>query len=312
MSEVIKDIADYVAQTSGLEADALASFVKEDGTINEEAAAELLKTARDGFTGKLKSTMTEAEERAQKAWDKKHQQLTADVLTKHEAELRKTIGIEEDLRGEELRKAIAAKLKAPSKGKELTDDDVERHPFFQSMREKMELEAKEKVSQLEQAFEAYKSEVAQKEMFNQVRKQATPLIEKLNPKFDPDSEAVRNDQWDRIWTKLAEHAYDFQEGRTLVLDKEGKVAKDAMGNNLSFGALVEQIVKTTVGVRAAEQREGGGVKNTEKGGEGSAWTKDLPKTKAEFQAAMFDPSIPYAQKKALQERVAREAPDLVA
>lgn len=303
--DISKDIADYVAQTSGLEPDALASFVNEDGSFSEKAA-DVLKQGLEGFQSKLKSIETDHASKFQEKWDKKWQENQAKILDKREKELREKLKIDEDVRGEDLDKKIQALLKqaASKKGGEgpLDPNDIERSEFFQKKLEAWTKEKEEAVNSLKSEYDQFKAEIQAKETFAGVWGQAVPMIEALKPKFDQDSETVRNDQWSRIQEKLKAFGFEVQEGRILVLDKEGKVAKDANGNNIAFQGLVENIVKSTVGVMASQKREGAGA---DKGGDGtggdSGWKGDYPKSEAEYNAIMFDQKYPLDQRLALQK-----------
>lgn len=304
MAVTSKDIAAYVGQTSGLEADALASFANEDGSFSE-TAGEILKKAGEAFQAKLKSIDTDHTSKFDEKWNKRWKEEQAKVLDGRDKKLREKLGIDEDVRGEDLDKAILSRLQAKAKtgSGTLTDDDIEKHPFFQAAMERSKGDKEAAVKVIQDAFEAYKGEIAERDNFNSVWSRAVPMIEALNPKFDPDSETVRADQWQRIQDKLKGYKYEPQDGRTLVLDKDGRIAKDPMGNPLVFETLIAEIVKNTIGVKASENRGGAGVKteHADKSDKAAGWEKEYPKTKTEFDQLMFDVSIPLEKRLALQK-----------
>lgn len=306
MSITNKDIAAYVAQTSGLEADALASLVNEDGSFSE-TAGDILKKATEGFKGKLSSIETDYNSKFEATFDKRWKEGQAKLLDGREKKLRELLKIEGEVRGEELDKAIlerfnAAKAKTGAPGT-MDPDAIERSEFFQKNKEAWTKEKETAVGTIQQQFDAFKAEILSRDTFNGVWGEAVPKIEALNPKFDPDSETVRKDQWERIQEKLKAFNFERQEGRILVLDKEGKVAKDAMGNAVQFDALLTDIVTTTIGVKASEQRDGNGAKSDHqnKGDKATGWDKEYPKTQAEVDALMFDSSIALDKRLALKK-----------
>lgn len=299
---ITKELLAYLQDTSGLEQSALASFVKEDESFNEDEAPKVLAAARKAYADKLKKYAEEEVSKAGKTFDNGYKKAQGEVLTKYEEELCKDLGID-PVSGEKLREAIKAKLKGPA-SKELDKDTIEKSKFYLDSIEAVKKEWEAKLQESESKFTSFEAQVKQEKTFGQVWNAALPIIEESKPKFDHDNETVRNFQWKTIREGLLEggRQFDIQDKRIVVLDKDGKLDKDEMGNPIDFNSLVLKVVNERVGTFKSEPRDSAGVKNGQKTTpQTGKWTKPVPKNDEELSKILADESYTFEEKKAAKD-----------
>lgn len=298
---MLKDIIALLEEASGLPKDALAPFVKGDGSIDEEVAPGLLKQAREGIATKLKEAGEVAKEKTKEIFDNGYKKAQGETLGKYEEELARDLGIDGKMRGKELRDAIKAAKAGTSNGTP-DKDAVERHPHYLETVEKAKSEREAAVKTVQDEFEAFKKKVQGDERNGKVWDSALPMIDELRPAYS-ETESVKAFQMRAIREGLfAEYDYDIQDGgkRIVVLTKDGKVAKDELGNPIEFKALVGKVVGTRVGTLKAEKRDTSAVPPGEKGGDkdkGNAWKKPVPKNADELSEILTSRDYTTEEKK---------------
>ena len=301
----MKKLIALLAAASGLPQTALASCVNDDGSFNTEEWSKVESKIKDGIEAKLENARKEAAEEAAKANDVKgtfddgFKKGEAKVAERIEKRLREAFGVEEKLSGDELFKAIAANKDKPQK--EITQDQVERLPWYQEHEEKRAKAHKEEIAKLKGEYEEFKKSVDRKDRMAKVNKLADPIIESLNLNLSKDPER-RAKQIEAIREKIHATDYDIQDERVLVL-KDGKVLKDKMDNSIVFKDHITAIATDLYDPLESKERESTGVKTPAKEGDGkkSAWTREMPKNDEQYQAALLDPSISVDERAALME-----------
>lgn len=315
MKEAVQGIAAYLQETGGPETkadEALASCVKEDGSIDPEkfqsTITSVLDTARKGFKAKLSVTDEEIGKKAAVAFNAKEQELRKNILTKMEDELAGELGIESGLRGDAFRAALKAKLTAHKQGKgDMTKEDVEKSKTYLDALEGWKNSTAAEVQKVQKAFDEFKAQVQTEKVHAEVLRRAAPIIEELKPKFDEDSETVRKNQWAIINRLILEgRQFDVQGDRVVPLDAEGHVLKDDSKNPVEFASLVKRIVMENIGVRAADKREGAGATTQhQKPGDSklkAEWNDVVTKKDIKrFNEIRSDRTIPVAERQALEK-----------
>lgn len=291
----------YLQDTSGLEKEALAAFVNADGTPIEEKLDDLLKTARDGVAKKLKVARDEEQAKGKDAFQNGYSKAKKEERTALEEELCTELGLEK-VRGDEFKTALKQKLAAPA-NTTIDKNAIEKSEFHLSAIAKLKEEHANTIKAKEEEFNTFKAQVEGEKTFERVWNTALPLIEEAKPAFNEGSETVRNFQWQSIKDGLTEggRKFDIQENgaRIVVLDKDGNLAKDAMGNPFDFKKLVLDTVTNRVGVLKSEPRESTGIKPGQGQGAKPADGKvKVPTTEAEAMELMGNKSISIADRQA--------------
>ena len=302
----MKKVIALLAAASGLPKTALASCVNDDGSFNEEEYAKHEPKISQGIEAKLAQAKEEAAKEAEKAFEGKgtfddgFKKGEAKAHEKVEKRLRESFKVTEKLSGEELLEHIAAnKDKAP---KEITQDTVERQPWYQALMEKKEKDHKEEIEKVKQEHEKFKGEVSRKDRMAQVNKLVMPLIEELNLNLSKDPQR-RQSQIDTILEKIHATDYDIQDERVLVL-KDGKVMKDKLDNSVPFKDHITSIATSLYDPLESKERESSGVKQPPKEGEKSkGWKGEVPKTKEEIEKALVNPDIPPEERMSLLQEI---------
>lgn len=300
MSDLVKEIAGDLIRFGGLEPDALASIVNEDGSVDADKLKALREKASEGIQSKLKAKDEEAAQKATEAFDRKRRELEAKLLTDREKRLKERIKIDKDVRGEELDNLIADLLSKGAKGSDLDEAAIERSPRFQSERERLLKEKQDALAAKDAEVEKLKGEFTRKWTNREVWDLAQPKIKSLNPNFSEDAGIAAN-QLGIIKEKLFSSLYDLQEGRVLVLAEDGSVKKDSLGNPVDFDGQIAEIVKAYIGVKAAEKRDGAGVRNTP-----GAVEAGTPATMEDLMKIVNDPKISTAEKRKAKEAFERK------
>lgn len=298
---MLKDIIALLEEASGLPKTALASFVKEDGSINEEADKALLTQAREGFAKKLKDAGETTKEKGKELFNQGYAKAKGEVLNQYEDELASDLGIDGKLRGKELLAAIKATKGGASTGT-ITKDEIEKHPFYLDTLENLKKEHGEALKALQGDFEKFKTGVEQEKVHAEVWNRALPIIDESKPAYS-EAAAVKEFQMKAIREGiLGDHKFEIQGDRIVVLDKDGKLAKDNLGNAIQFNDLVVGAVSTRVGTMASDKRESAGVKPGQKAPpKEGAWKGEVPKTQADLNKILTDRTFSTAEKAAAQE-----------
>lgn len=299
---MLKKLIALLEEASGLPKSALASFVKEDGTVNTEAITDdKLKEVREAFAAKVKTVGEDAVSKAQLTFDNGYKKAQGEVLDKYEDQLRAEVGIEEKVRGKQLSELLKAKLQAP-KTEDLDKNAIEKNKFHLDEIERVTREYQAKLKAENEKYANFEAQVNEEKTFDKVWQAALPIIEESNPAFNTDSESVKAFQWNAIKEGIRnDRRFEVQGDRIVVLDKDGKVMKNEVGNPIDFKSLVIETVSTRVGTLKSERRESAGAKAGEKTN-GAAYKGKPITNEDELIAVLSDPKLSYEEKQAAQEQ----------
>lgn len=174
-----------------------------------------------------------------------------EVLTELETGLKTKFAIQSDKQGLELIEAIVAEKETlAGKGKEqLTDDDVKKHPVYQTLESKISTKDAEHAA----ALQAIKDEQKKAETFAVVRTKALSVLDGLKPVKSQNADVATNIQ-NLFLSSFDGYEFDTTNpDRTIVL-KDGVVVEDAHGHSM----VLEELVKQNAGKFFEFQQNNGG------------------------------------------------------
>lgn len=162
--------------------------------------------------------------------------------------------------------------------KEVTDDDIKKHPLFIDLETKSI--PKEKYDELQKSFDQFKTESQRKAVMDTVTARAWDVVAARNPILSENQTVAENRKRDFL-AKFSSFDYELQDGRIIVL-KDGKRIEDAHGNLKTFEAFTVELAEQNFDFRAQEYKENGGNRNDTT----TVTVTENPKTEAEYFAAL--------------------------
>ena len=163
----------------------------------------------------------------------------AEVLTELETAIKEKYEIESDANGVELVEAVVAEKTKGAKPKELTDDDVRKHPAYQAAEKAHKLALKEATTTWETKYNEREAAYKKGETFGAVSKKALEILGGMNPVLPANATVAANLQ-NAFLNVLKGYEYDLQDnGNRIVVMKDGKVVDDGHGHSLDFEKLVK-------------------------------------------------------------------------
>jgi hypothetical protein len=178
----------------------------------------------------------------------------AEVLGDFEKSLREVYGIDSEATGNELIDAIIT-AKAKPGAKEITEDDVKKHPAYQAAEKAHKNALKQTQTEWETKYNQREAEFKKGETFGSVSTKALELRNAMNPVI-PGNPKVAANLEKAYLEALKGYEYDVQDnGSRIVVMKDGKVVDDGHGHSLEFEKLVKDIAG---GYYEFKQNNGGG------------------------------------------------------
>lgn len=189
----------------------------------------------------------------------------AEVLTELEGQIKEKYEIESDATGLELVETVVAEKAKTGKPKDLTDDDVRKHPAYQAAEKAHKNALKEANTTWEAKLNEQQTQFKKGEAFSAVSKKALDILGTMNPVLPANATVAANLQ-SAFLNVLKGYDYDLQDnGNRIVVMKEGKVVDDGHGHSLEF----EKLVKDSAGgYFEFKANNGGGNAGNGKPGEG--------------------------------------------
>jgi hypothetical protein len=186
-----------------------------------------------------------------------------EVLSTLEQELKDKYEIESDATGIELVDAIVT-TKAKTGKKELTEDDVKKHPVYQQAETAHKKALKEANTQWEAKLNEQTTQYKKGETFNVIKSKALEIRNAMQPVI-PGNPKVASNVEAAFISSLNGFEYDLQDnGARIVIMKDGKVVDDGHGHSLDFEKHVKD---SAAGYYEFKQNNGGGnAGNGEQGG----------------------------------------------
>lgn len=221
-----------------------------------------------------------------------------EVLTDFEKTLRELYEIESDATGPELVEAIIA-AKAKPGAKEVTEDDVKKHPVYQNAEKAHKAALKQVQTEWETKLTERENQYKKGETFNTVASKALAKLTGMNPVIPANAKVAANIQRSFL-DGLKDFDYEVQGDRIVVM-KDGKVVDDGHGHSLEFDKLIEdhaggfyefkQNNGGSNGGNGKNEGSGGGGGN---GGGGVTYPAGIqkPKTYDEMMAIVNNTSLP--------------------
>lgn len=164
-----------------------------------------------------------------------------EVLTQLETEIKDKFEIESDATGIELIETVVTeKAKGAGKPKELTEDDVKKHPVYQALEKGTKTALKAKDTEWETKFNEQQASFKKGETFNTVTGYALSKLAKMNPVLSANATIAANTQRAFVEGLRQFDDYEVQDnGGRIVPLKGGKVVDDGHGNTLDFDKFLQ-------------------------------------------------------------------------
>lgn len=167
------------------------------------------------------------------------------------------------------------------KKKEVTEDDIKRHPLFIDLESKSI--SKDQYDKLQQDFETYKREQARNTTMSVITDKAWAVVAAKNPILSENPTVAENRRKDFL-SKFCTYDYDFQDDKIVIL-KDGKRLEDAHGNLKQFDNFVMELAEMNFDFR--KQDDKGNAGNINKPNGTNVISVNLnPKTDEEYNKAM--------------------------
>lgn len=175
----------------------------------------------------------------------------------------------------------ANEKKKLSTKKEVTEDDIKRHPLYIDLETKTI--PKEKYDELQRSFDEFKTAKQRAEVMGVVTERAWSVVAAKNPILSENQTVAENRKRDFL-AKFSGFDYDLQDGKIVVL-KDGKRLEDEHGNLKPFESVVLDLANLNFDFRAQDDKGNAG--NNNRGGGTSGVVLTLkPTTKEEYHAAL--------------------------
>lgn len=218
-----------------------------------------------------------------------------------EKEIKEHFEIETDATGVDLiGEIVTVKAKTEGKPKELTDDDVKKHPVYQNAEKAHKAALKQTQTEWETKLNERETQYKKGETFNTVASKALAKLNGMNPVIPANAKVAANIQRSFL-DGLKGFDYEVQGDRIVVM-KDGKVVDDGHGHSLDFDKLIEDHAGGFYEFKANNGGGNGGNGNQEKdkggpgagGGTGPVYPANInkPKTWEEVNVIVNNTSIP--------------------
>jgi hypothetical protein len=222
----------------------------------------------------------------------------AEVLTDFEKSVREKYGLDTEVTGIELIDALVDEKSKGAAKKEITDDDVKKHPVYQNMEKQMKKSVADTKTEYEGKLTQKDNEFNRTKTLSQVQNLAWESVVKLNPILSKNA-AVAQTAKNNFLKSLEGYDYEIQESGPVIM-KDGKVVDDGHGNSLAFSDLV----KSTAQNHFEFSNNNGGVNggndnNQHKGADNiGAYPAGInkPGTMADYAKIVNDETIPLADR----------------
>lgn len=281
--------------------------------MSSEEIAELLDKSDDQIDEKevIKSLKEKDKDRVSNlkkgSFDDGYKKAEKKVKTEVEKTLKSKFEIDSDKEGDDLLDEILESSKPKEDGKkpkDLTDDDVKKHPVFVQMETNFKKQLDETKNSYEEKLSQKEKEYRKKDVFQNVSQKALEIFEGLNPILSSDASKAANQKSDFV-AKL--NGYDFEnvEGR-IIISKDGKVLEDEHGHKVDFEKFVKSTAEKYYDFKAAEDRSAAGEKNKSANDGKSSFSGQMPKTKEEYQRMISDTSIPLKDRLSIRDSAPEE------
>lgn len=239
-----------------------------------------------------------------------HKKAEGKIRTQVEADIKKTFGIESDKVGEELLTEIfeATKAKQPGgKTKELSDDDVKRHPVYIQLETNSRKLLEDTTKEFQDKLKTIETEQTKKEARAAFREKLSKQFDELKPILSSDPEKAKNQKADFL-AKFDEYDFEEVEGK-IIISKGGRIEEDEHGHKKSLDVFVKSTAEKYFDFTKAEERSSTGGGSGNEGGSGKdkkPYTGVAPKNKEEYNTMISDSSKPLEDRLAIRENFSQQ------
>lgn len=216
------DIDEVLNSSDVTEEDAIKLFLQKD----KDRVAELSKP-REG------QTRQDGYKQAQK-----------EILSNFENELLTKFGFDnkDELKGLDLVEALINSAKGTAgKGKEITDDDVKKHPLYQSLQKASKDELKKVTDEWSGKLTELETSINRKNTLSKVQEIAWNKVTAMNPVL-PKNPAIAETLKKTFLNLFSDLDYDIEGDKITGMKKDGKLLEDGHGHPEDF----EKFLKTSV------------------------------------------------------------------
>ena len=164
--------------------------------------------------------------------------------------------------------------------KEVSEDDIKRHPLYIDLETKTI--PKDQYNELQKSFDEFKTSQQRSQVMGVVTGRAWDVVAAKNPILSENQTVAENRKRDFL-AKFSGYDYDLQDGKIIVL-KDGKRLEDEHGNLKPFDAVVLELAALNFDFRA--QGDKGNAGNDNKGSGSGVIISEKPTTAPEYHAAL--------------------------
>jgi hypothetical protein len=280
-------LVQFLSKAYNMQADAAAALFNADGTgFTDDALTKLLEADKakvEGFNTQINQLRLDATT----AFDKGHKKAKSEALDGYEEEIKKAYNIKSESKGLELiKELITANAKG---GKDISKDDVERHPHYQDLVLKSKNETEAAVKLVRDEMAKMQSEQKRKDTLQRTHKLAIDKFEGIgaNESTDPKVKSLQRELL--LLGVLNGLEYEFDETdatKEPTVKKDGKLHTNAHGHAITFSDLINDIALSNFGLRAADNRgaAGGRDSNQGTGNAGDAFKVTKPVNREDYIA----------------------------
>ena len=229
-----------------------------------------------------------------------HKKGLKEGLTKLEKEAKEKYGVDADVTGIDLIDAIVdEKVKATGKPKEITPDDVRKHPVFVEADKAAKLAIKKVTDNLTKQLTDKDAEFTKKEVLTSAQQKAWAIVEGLKPVLSKVADVAQTHK-ENFLQALSQYDYQKNNDGSFTISKDGKVLEDGHGHNIGFDDLVKNTSNRYFEFNNNNGGSNGGNDNNDHNPvvkqEGYPANITKPKTFSEYETIMNNDKLPAADR----------------
>lgn len=277
-------------------------FTKADEDLTDEEVKALSDKAKTRY----RDTVSGINKTAQLEADKKFEAGQRAKAKEFEKALKEQFTIQTDKQGLELIEEIretALKSTSTKTGKDLTDDDIKKHPAFIKAENEYKKQLDGLKKEKEDSLSQLQADYRKKEVLGEVSKDALQEFDTEGFVFSDDPQRAAA-QKELLLEKLSTYEYEVVDGKKIPM-KEGKRLENEFGHALELKDLVKTIGSKYFDKKVAQDRkapngsDAAGAKDTTK--QSTTYTGKMPKSEAEWLQMQEDPRLSLKDKMAVND-----------
>lgn len=260
----------FLSKTLNMDETAVASLYNEDDTLKPESKDALLTLD----TARIKRV----KDQSQLTFDNGHKAGKAEALTDLETQFKDEFKFDSAKHGLELiRECFNKKVKS----KEVTEEDVKKHPLYLEVEKQVNTVKTEVESSWKKKLDEKDAEYKQKDQFNKIEGIALDTLSEMKPILSKD-EKKASFQRKLFLTELKDCKFEesVQKDGTkdyLVLKEDGIRMEDGHGSPVFLSGFVKEVATKYYDFEEADPRSSGGDPNEKDKNKGKGGAGDPPK-----------------------------------